>query len=108
MLILNKWLQNQDPLIFCIVNVNETAFARSLWTQGFQGGKAAVQQIIKAVADHLSDEGVQTFGRLSFWITLFFSKTELDSLLVNNGICTQDQLDAFLSVRLNPFCLFPR
>lgn len=74
-------------------------FAESLLVQGYQGGAAAAQQLTKSIAEHLSNEDVHIFGRLSFWVSLYFNKEEVLELLTGNNICTQDQFEAFLAVR---------
>jgi hypothetical protein len=45
-----------------------------LLTQGQQGGRAAAQQLTKGITEYLSNEDVHIFGRLSFWVTVYFNK----------------------------------
>lgn len=72
-------------------------FDRSLLSLGQQGGKQAAEQLTKRVAEFLSQEDVQVFGRLSFWITIFLNKRAVLEMLLVNSYCTADQFDAFLS-----------
>ncbi|KAG5340992.1 hypothetical protein C0989_012366 [Termitomyces sp. Mn162] len=88
---------NQNPLILCIVNGDENVFIRDLLVQGQQGGRAAAQQLTKSIAEYLSNEDVHVFGRLSFWITVYYNKVQWDDLLRSNKICTSEQFEGFLS-----------
>jgi hypothetical protein len=90
--------QNQNPLILCIVNGDELVFNREFLNQGYQGGRTAAQQLTQAIAEHLSKEETQVYGRLSFWITIYLTKSELAEDLSANNICTQEQFQAFLAV----------
>lgn len=82
----------------CVINGDENIFTRELLVQGQQGGRTAAQQLTKAVAEYLVNEDVHIFGRLSFWITIFFNRVELTDILKNNDVCTMEQFDAFASV----------
>jgi len=88
---------NQNPLILCIVNGDELVFNREFLNQGYQGGRTAAQQLTQAIAEHLSKEETQVYGRLSFWITIYLTKTELAEDLSANNICSQEQFQAFLA-----------
>ena len=90
--------QNQNPLILCIVNGDELVFNRELLNQGYQGGRTAAQQLTQAIAEHLSKEETQVYGRLSFWITIYLTKGELAEDLSANSVCSQDHFQAFLAV----------
>jgi len=94
-------MQNQNPLILCVINGNENIFMRELLAQGQQGGRTAAQQLTKAVAEYLSNEDVHIFGRLSFWITMFYNRIELVEILTGNNIYTVEEFEAFLSVGAN-------
>jgi hypothetical protein len=94
--------QNQNPLILCIVNGDELVFNRELLNQGYQGGRTAAQQLTQAIAEHLSKEETQVYGRLSFWITIYLTKGELAEDLSANNICSQEQFQAFLAVCFPP------
>jgi len=88
---------NQDPLILCVINGNENVFIRELLGQGQQGGRAAAQHITKLIAEYLSNEDVHIFGRLSFWIAVYYNRVELQDRLKSNDYCTQEQFEAFIS-----------
>jgi hypothetical protein len=90
--------QNQNPLILCIVNGDDLVFNREFLNQGYQGGRTAAQQLTQAIAEHLSKEETQVYGRLSFWITIYLTKSELAEDLSANNICSQEQFQAFLAV----------
>lgn len=88
--------QSQNPLILCAVDGNVNIFNPSYLTQGLQGGKKAAQALTKTIAEYLSQEEVQVFGRLSFWITVYLSREALLADLVGGNICTAEQFTAFL------------
>lgn len=89
--------QNQNPLILCIIHGDELVFNREFLTEGYQGGRAAAQQLTKAIAEHLSNEDIHLYGRLSFWITVYLNKRNLSETLVLNNVCSEEQFDSFLT-----------
>lgn len=91
--------QNQNALILCIINGDELIFDREFLVQGYHGGRAAAQQLTQSIAEQLSTEEVQVYGRLSFWITIYLNKAEVAEDLVANNICSQEQFQGFLTVR---------
>jgi hypothetical protein len=60
----------------------------------------AAQQLTKGIAEYLSNEDVHIFGRLSFWVTVYFNKMELADTLTGHNLCTQQHFEDFLVVRL--------
>ena len=72
-------------------------FPKSLLIQGQTGGRQAAQSLTKAIAEYLANEDLQVLGRLSFWITIYYSKRSLLDLLLDNDLCTAEQFEAFLS-----------
>ncbi|GBE79330.1 hypothetical protein SCP_0205280 [Sparassis crispa] len=90
-------LNNLDPLILCVLDGNANIFSQSLLAQGQQGGRQAAQELTKKIAEYLSQEEVQVFGRLSFWVTIYFNKRRLLNLVLGEALCTADQLEGFLS-----------
>lgn len=75
---------------------DDNIFTDTLLRQGQQGGRQAAQQITKGIAEYLSSEDIQVFGRgLSFWVTVYFNKTGLLNALTGNDICTPEQFEAF-------------
>ncbi|EAU84925.2 hypothetical protein CC1G_00444 [Coprinopsis cinerea okayama7 len=94
---LDYFKNNQSPLILCVLNGNELCFSRELLMQGYQGGRLAAQEITKVIAEHLTKEEVYVYGRLSFWITIYLSKSEvLENLLYHNA-CTEPHFTSFLA-----------
>jgi hypothetical protein len=67
-----------------------------LLRQGHEGGRQAAQQLTRAVADYLTSEDVHVLGRLSFWVTIYFNKAVLASVLERHKLCSPEQLDAFI------------
>ncbi|KAI0347349.1 hypothetical protein BDW22DRAFT_1351768 [Trametopsis cervina] len=90
-------IQNQHPLIICIVDGDVNIFDRSLLTLGQTGGLQAAQELTRVIAGFLSQEDVQVFGRLSFWITIFINRRAVLDTLLANSLCTAEQFDGFLS-----------
>jgi hypothetical protein len=84
-------------VILCIIDGEANIFDRSLLTLGQQGGLQAAQQMTQAIAEFLSQEDVQVFGRLSFWISVFLNRRTVLDVVLSNAICTADQFDAFLA-----------
>ena len=62
-----------------------------------QGGRQAAQELTKNIAEFLSQEEVQIFGRLSFWVTIYFNKRGLVNMLREEGICAPDQFETFMT-----------
>ncbi|OBZ76776.1 hypothetical protein A0H81_03973 [Grifola frondosa] len=91
------FLKNQNPLILCIIDGDANVFSRTLLEQGHQGGRQAAQELTKGIAEYLSQEDVQVFGRLSFWVTIYFNKRGLLNMLLDEGICSAEQFEAFLA-----------
>ncbi|KAG9317601.1 hypothetical protein JVU11DRAFT_1810 [Chiua virens] len=87
--------QSQSLLILCVIDGDACLFSESLLKQGHEGGRQAAQQLTKAVADYLTSQDVHILGRLSFWITVYYNRVGLTSLLERHQICTPEQLDAF-------------
>ncbi|OCH90721.1 hypothetical protein OBBRIDRAFT_583390 [Obba rivulosa] len=90
-------LESQNPLILCVVDGDSNIFSPVLLSQGHQGGRQAAQDLTKGIAEYLSQEDVQVYGRLSFWVTIYLNKRGLLSVLLEENICTADQFDGFIS-----------
>jgi hypothetical protein len=91
-------VQNQNPLILCVIDGDEHLFSPVLLQQGLAGGKQAAQLLTQAIAESLSKENVNVFGRLSFWITVFLNRARVTDTLIGHGVCTLDQFNTFLTV----------
>jgi hypothetical protein len=94
---MDSFKNNQNALILCIINGDELIFDREFLVQGYHGGRAAAQQLTQSIAEQLSTEEVQVYGRLSFWITIYLNKAEVAEDLIANNICTQEQFQGFLT-----------
>lgn len=81
----------------CMVDGEANIFNRSLFSLGHHGGKQAAEQLTKGIAEFLSQEDVQVFGRISFWITIFLNRRAVLETLLVNSCCTAEQFDAFWS-----------
>lgn len=94
---LDYFKNNQSPLILCAINGNELWFNHDLLSQGYQGGRVAAQEITKTIAEHLTKEEVHVYGRLSFWITIYLSKSEVLEALLSRNMCTEGQFNSFIA-----------
>ncbi|KIJ70233.1 hypothetical protein HYDPIDRAFT_121815 [Hydnomerulius pinastri MD-312] len=89
-------LMSQSLLILCVIDGDACIFTESLLRQGHEGGRQAAQQLTKAVAEYLTSEDVHVLGRLSFWITIYYNRTGLSSVLERHQLCTPEQFEAFI------------
>ncbi|KAJ3992268.1 hypothetical protein F5050DRAFT_1789604 [Lentinula boryana] len=92
--------QSGDPLVLCVINGQQTFFHQTLLTQGFMGGQSAAQHLTRAISEYLTSEDIQITGRLtflSFWVSIYFNKSELVNMLVGQSICSREQLEGFLA-----------
>ncbi|KAI0796541.1 hypothetical protein C8Q75DRAFT_199448 [Abortiporus biennis] len=92
----SDFIKTQSPLILCFIDGNANTFSRAIVSQGQQGGREAAKELTKAIAEYLSPENVQVFGRLSFWITIYVNRDKLLDTAVGADLCTPEQLNAFL------------
>ncbi|KAL0949657.1 hypothetical protein HGRIS_009698 [Hohenbuehelia grisea] len=91
-------VSDQPALILCVINAESLPFSEGLFVEGIQGGQIAAQELTRSIAEQLANDGVQLVSnRLSFWTTLYFNRSNLESKLVGNDICSKEQLDGFLS-----------
>ncbi|KAG1832995.1 hypothetical protein EV424DRAFT_1010390 [Suillus variegatus] len=87
---------SQSLLVLCVIDGDACIFNDLLLRQGHEGGRQAAQQLTRAVADYLTSEDVHVLGRLSFWVTIYFNKAILASVLERHKLCSPEQLDAFI------------
>jgi hypothetical protein len=88
--------QCQNPLILCVIDGDGNIFTKSLLAQGLLGGRQAAQQLTQGIAEYLANEDTHIFGRLSFWVSIYFNKAGLIDTLAGHNICTPEQYEAFL------------
>ncbi|KAF7352911.1 hypothetical protein MVEN_01258400 [Mycena venus] len=87
--------ENQNPLILCVINGDEKVF--NGFGQGHDGGVLAAQDLTQQIATYLTADELHIFGRISFWITVFYNRCELLDRLIGNNICSVQQFDAFVA-----------
>lgn len=58
----------------------------------------SAQMITQSIAEYLANEDIHVFGRLSFWINVYFNKTTLKESFIETNYCTPDQFDNFIAV----------
>ncbi|KAH0840069.1 hypothetical protein J3R83DRAFT_1036 [Lanmaoa asiatica] len=88
-------LMSQSLLILCVVDGDACVFTEALLRQGHEGGRQAAHQLTKAVADYLTSQDIHVLGQLSFWITIYYNRIGLTSVLERHQLCTPEQLEAF-------------
>lgn len=94
---MDNFKTNYNPLILCAINGDEFLFKKELIVQGYQGGRLAAQIITQTIAEYLANEDIHVFGRLSFWINIYFNKTALKEFFLEAHYCTPDQFDDFIA-----------
>lgn len=87
--------QSQSLLILCVVDGDACVFTEALLRQGHEGGRQAAQQLTKVVADYLTHQDIHVLGQLSFWVSIYYNRIGLASVLERHQICTPEQLEAF-------------
>jgi hypothetical protein len=89
----------QHPLILAVLDGNHFVFKDSLLAQGHNGGGLAARHLAQVIADflYLEDPRLRGLAELSFWFTIYYSRSRLVQALLQHRICTQAQLDSFLS-----------
>jgi len=60
----------------------------------------AAQIVTQTIAEYLANEDIHVFGRLSFWINIYFNKSALKEFFLETHHCTPDQFDDFITVRM--------
>lgn len=60
----------------------------------------AAQIVTQTIAEYLANEDIHVFGRLSFWINIYFNKSALKEFFFEAHHCTPDQFDDFITVRV--------
>jgi hypothetical protein len=89
-------MRKSHPLILCVIDGDGNIFTKSLLAQGLLGGRQAAQQLTQGIAEYLANEDTHIFGRLSFWVSIYFNKAGLIDTLAGHNICTPEQFEAFL------------
>ena len=79
-----------------MIDGDKLLFRGSLVELGAHGGHKAAQEFTKAVAQELVQQGLSSFDRLSFWVTIYLNKRAVAARLMEEGIASPEQLEAFL------------
>ncbi|KAI0775970.1 hypothetical protein BD413DRAFT_257475 [Trametes elegans] len=86
----------QDPMVLCAIDGDRLVFHPSLVEQGYQGGRVAAQDLTKAIAQELLQQGMTGFDRLSFWVTVYLNKQAVLSSLRDDAVAGPGHFEAFL------------
>ncbi|KAF8211261.1 hypothetical protein K438DRAFT_1806988 [Mycena galopus ATCC 62051] len=86
---------NQNPLILCVINMDENPFNN--FAEGREGGVLAAQTLTQQIASYLSADDLKNLRRISFWITVYFNRFHLLERLIRNNICSAPQFDEFVA-----------
>jgi hypothetical protein len=89
-------LQDDNPLILCLIDGDGNIFAQDLIISGQMGGRQAAMLLTHGLTEYMDarlDPGLS--GRGQVWLTVYCNKSGLLETLTNNNICTTEQFDAF-------------
>lgn len=92
--LLRSDLQDNNPLILCLIDGDGNVFSSDLISLGQIGGHQAASILTKGLTDHLAD--VDSSSRGQIWLTVYCNKTGLLETLIGNGACTAEQFEAFV------------
>ncbi|KAJ7254077.1 hypothetical protein B0H12DRAFT_570449 [Mycena haematopus] len=90
-------LQNDNPLLLCLVDGDGHIFQKELITQGHSGGRQAALLLTKGLTDYTTRATDTSLisSRSQVWLTVYCNKTGLVETLVNQDICTKEQFEEF-------------
>jgi hypothetical protein len=90
------WLQDDTPLVLCLIDGDGNIFAQDLIMSGQMGGRQAAMLLTQGLTNYMDaelDPGLS--GRGQVWLTVHCNKNGLLETLMNNDICTAEQFEAF-------------
>lgn len=92
-------LQEDNPLILCLIDGDGNIFSADLIKQGQSGGRQAAMLLTKGLMDHLtsidpSETSVPSRGQV--WLTIYCNKSGLVETLTANAVCTVEEFEAFV------------
>ncbi len=94
-----KYIQEDNPLIVCLIDGDGNIFSSDLIKLGQFGGRQAAMLLTKGLTDYLSSvDSTQASapGRGQLWLTIYCNKSGLVDTLTSNSICTAEEFEAFV------------
>ena len=92
-------LQEDNPLILCLIDGDGNIFSSDLIKQGQFGGRQAAALLTKGLTDYIAsvDPAEASFpGRGQIWLTIYLNKSGLLETLTSNLVCTAEEFEAFV------------
>lgn len=89
-------LRDDNPLLLCLIDGDGNIFSQDLLASGHTGGRQAAMLLTKGLTDYMVDVDAGSSGRGQVWLTVYCNKTGLMDTLVNNGICSASEFEAFV------------
>ena len=90
-------VQDDNPLILCLIDGDGNIFSSDLICLGQAGGHQAAMLLTKGLNDHMANMDSEVVsGRGQVWLTVYCNKTGLLETLTSNNICTAEQFEAFV------------
>jgi len=89
-------MQDDNPLLLCLIDGDGNIFSQDLLASGHTGGRQAAMLLTKGLTDYMVDVDAGSSGRGQVWLTVYCNKTGLMDTLVNNGICTTAEFETFV------------
>ncbi|KAG1864169.1 hypothetical protein DFJ58DRAFT_772914 [Suillus subalutaceus] len=89
-------LKDDNPLLLCLIDGDGNIFSQDLLASGHTGGRQAAMLLTKGLTDYMVDVDAGSSCRGQVWLTVYCNKTGLMDTLVNNGICSASEFEAFV------------
>ena len=87
-------LDMQHPIIVCLLDGDGTIPAPEHLAEGQQGGRRVAQLLINNLLDYAANSGRPRTG-IRVVVNLYLNRQGLRATLARNGLCTNQQYDAF-------------
>lgn len=89
-------VQDDYPLILCLIDGDGNIFLPELITSGQEGGRRAAALLNQGLTEHIAAVEPSS-GRAQVWLTIYCNQKGLAETLVNNKACTAEQFDDFVT-----------
>lgn len=93
----NFGLQDDNPLLYCLIDGDGHIFSRDHLRLGKAGGQEAAMLLTKGLTEYMTDNvDAGLSGRAQVWLTIFCNKSGLLDTLIESGICAAEDFEDFL------------
>lgn len=89
-------IQEDNPLILCLIDGDGNIFRPELIAQGNIGGGQAAKLLTEGVFRYLERVEPGLVGRAQIWLTVYCNLSGLRDTLPKYNMCTFEQFDAFV------------